>query len=105
MQWTHPEMSGEIPPPLRAHQIRFDPVYVGHFKCNLRTIRHGYPHIHRYVRRPRAIPHLLTGLTRRGRWLRKLYWGADDTFRATTNFEHIKTHYYWSHPNVCRPVD
>lgn len=27
-------------------QIRFDPVYVGHFKCNLRTIRNGYPVIH-----------------------------------------------------------
>ena len=26
--------------------IRFDPVYVGHFKCNLRTIRDGYPAIH-----------------------------------------------------------
>jgi putative glutathione S-transferase len=26
--------------------IRFDPVYVGHFKCNLNTIRHGYPNIH-----------------------------------------------------------
>ena len=25
--------------------IRFDPVYVGHFKCNLRTIRYGYPAI------------------------------------------------------------
>ena len=23
--------------------VRFDPVYVGHFKCNLRTIRDGYP--------------------------------------------------------------
>jgi len=27
-------------------QIRFDTVYVGHFKCNLRDIRHGYPNIH-----------------------------------------------------------
>jgi hypothetical protein len=30
-------------------QIRFDPVYVGHFKCNIRTIRDGYPNIHRQV--------------------------------------------------------
>ena len=29
--------------------IRFDPVYVGHFKCNIRTIREGYPNIHRCV--------------------------------------------------------
>ena len=27
--------------------IRFDPVYVGHFKCNIRTIRGGYPNIHK----------------------------------------------------------
>jgi putative glutathione S-transferase len=30
-------------------QIRFDPVYVSHFKCNIRTIRHGYPNIHLQV--------------------------------------------------------
>ena len=29
--------------------VRFDPVYVGHFKCNFRTIRAGYPNIHQYV--------------------------------------------------------
>jgi len=59
--------------------IRFDPVYVGHFKCNIRTIRDGYPNIHR--------------------WLRRLYW-QNDAFKSTTNFDHIKTHYYWSHPQV-----
>jgi putative glutathione S-transferase len=59
--------------------IRFDPVYVGHFKCNIRSIRHGYPEIHR--------------------WLRKLYW-ENEAFKSTTNFDHIKTHYYWSHPQV-----
>ncbi|EGO03856.1 hypothetical protein SERLA73DRAFT_130409 [Serpula lacrymans var. lacrymans S7.3] len=55
--------------------IRFDPVYVGHFKCNIRTIRHGYPAIHS--------------------WMKKLYWN-NDAFQSTTNFDHIKTHYYWS---------
>ena len=29
--------------------IRFDPVYHGHFKCNFRTIRAGYPAIHKWV--------------------------------------------------------
>ncbi|RDB24275.1 Glutathione S-transferase omega-like 2 [Hypsizygus marmoreus] len=53
--------------------IRFDPVYVGLFKCNIRTIRDGYPAIHK--------------------WLQKLYWN-NDAFKATTDFEHIKTHYY-----------
>jgi len=59
--------------------IRFDPVYVSHFKCNIRTIRYGYPNIHL--------------------WLRRLYW-QNDAFKSTTNFEHIKTHYFWSHPQV-----
>jgi putative glutathione S-transferase len=59
--------------------IRFDPVYVGHFKCNFRTIRDGYPAIHK--------------------WMQKLYWN-NDAFKDSTNFEHIKTHYYWSHTAI-----
>jgi len=59
--------------------IRFDPVYVGHFKCNIRTIRGGYPNIHL--------------------WMRRLYW-QNDAFQSTTNFDHIKTHYYWSHAHI-----
>lgn len=58
---------------------RFDPVYVQHFKCNLTTIREGYPYIHL--------------------WLRNLYWN-DDSFRLTTNFNHIKLHYTRSHTRV-----
>jgi putative glutathione S-transferase len=61
--------------------VRFDPVYVGHFKCNLRTIRDGYPNLHR--------------------WMRNLYWN-EPAFKETTNFEHIKVHYYWSQTNVRR---
>lgn len=56
--------------------VRFDPVYVQHFKCNIRMIRDGYPHIHK--------------------WLRNLYWNHD-AFKNTTNFEHIKYHYTKSH--------
>ncbi|TFK26574.1 glutathione S-transferase [Coprinopsis marcescibilis] len=59
--------------------VRFDPVYVGHFKCNLRTIRDGYPAI--------------------DLWARKLYWNIP-AFKDSTNFEHIKTHYYWSHTTI-----
>jgi glutathionyl-hydroquinone reductase len=29
-----------------SFQIRFDPVYIGHFKRNLRDIRHGYANIY-----------------------------------------------------------
>ncbi|KAF8069112.1 glutathione S-transferase [Lyophyllum atratum] len=61
---------------LFATTIRFDVVYVGHFKCNVRTIRDGYPAIHR--------------------WMQQLYWN-NDAFKSTTDFDHIKTHYYWSH--------
>ena len=56
--------------------IRFDPVYVQHFKCNIRDIRSGYPNIHK--------------------WLRELYWNVP-AFHETTNFEHIKKHYTKSH--------
>jgi len=56
--------------------IRFDPVYVGHFKCNIRDIRNGYPAIHS--------------------WMQKLYWN-NIAFKSSTHFDHIKTHYYWSH--------
>ena len=54
-------------------KIRFDPAYYGNFKCNIRTIRDGYPAIHL--------------------WMRKLYWNIP-AFKDTCNFEHIKTGYY-----------
>ncbi|KAJ7929111.1 glutathione S-transferase [Mycena leptocephala] len=60
-------------------KIRFDPVYVGHFKCNFNTIRSGYPEINR--------------------WMKALYWKSP-AFKDSTNFDHIKTHYYWSHPQI-----
>lgn len=59
--------------------VRFDPVYHQHFKCNIRMIRHDYPHLHK--------------------WLRKLYWTVPE-FQETTNFEHIKYHYTKSHAQV-----
>ncbi|KAI0948090.1 hypothetical protein AcW1_009689 [Taiwanofungus camphoratus] len=55
--------------------IRFDPVYVGQFKCNLRTIRDGYPAIHQ--------------------WMRKLYW-TNPAFSETCDFGHIKRCYHWA---------
>ncbi|RMZ76367.1 hypothetical protein DV738_g4967, partial [Chaetothyriales sp. CBS 135597] len=60
--------------------VRFDVVYVQHFKCNIRDIRSGYPYIHR--------------------WLRNLYWNHPDAFRETTQFEHIKNHYTKSHKQI-----
>ena len=57
--------------------IRFDAVYFGHFKCNLRRIV-DYPALYRY--------------------LRELYrWPG---VAETVNFEHIKRHYYASHRRI-----
>ncbi|WP_070989152.1 glutathione S-transferase family protein [Halofilum ochraceum] len=57
--------------------IRFDAVYVGHFKCNRQRIA-DYPNLSGY--------------------LRELYqWPG---VRETVNFEHIKQHYYYSHGNI-----
>ena len=57
--------------------IRFDAVYVGHFKCNIRRIA-DYPNLQRY--------------------LGDLY--RHDGIAATVDFHHIKHHYYGSHPNL-----
>lgn len=51
--------------------IRFDPVYVQHFKCNLKDIRSGFPYLHK--------------------WVRHLYWDVP-AFKDTTEFTHIKSH-------------
>ncbi|WBW75584.1 glutathione S-transferase [Schizosaccharomyces osmophilus] len=59
--------------------VRFDPVYVQHFKCNIGTIRHDYPHINK--------------------WLRNLYW-RHPAFFETTDFDHIKWHYTRSHTQI-----
>ncbi|HIY70951.1 MAG TPA: glutathione S-transferase C-terminal domain-containing protein, partial [Candidatus Luteimonas excrementigallinarum] len=57
--------------------LRFDPVYHGHFKCNLRRIA-DYQHLSGYVR--------------------ELYqWPG---VAATVNFDHIKQHYYRSHDTI-----
>ena len=58
--------------------VRFDPVYVGHFKCNLKTIEHGYPNILK--------------------WMRRIY--QIDGIKDTVNMHHIKHHYYESHPQI-----
>lgn len=55
--------------------LRFDPVYVGHFKCNLRRIA-DYPNLSNYTRELFQVP------------------GVAETVRL----DHIKTHYYRSHP-------
>jgi glutathionyl-hydroquinone reductase len=57
--------------------IRFDAVYHGHFKCNLRRIV-DYPNLWPY--------------------LRDLY--QYDGVAATVNFDHIKRHYYVTHDHI-----
>jgi putative glutathione S-transferase len=57
--------------------IRFDAVYVGHFKCNLRRIV-DYPNLWGY--------------------LRDLYQFRN--VAETVNFDHIKRHYYMTHDEI-----
>ena len=57
--------------------VRFDAVYYGHFKCNLRRIV-DYPNLSNY--------------------LRDLY--QQPGIAATVNMDHIKRHYYGSQRNV-----
>jgi len=57
--------------------VRFDPVYVGHFKCNIQRI---------------ADFKNLSG------YLKDLY--QQPGIAETCNFDHIKRHYYGSHPTI-----
>lgn len=57
--------------------IRFDSVYHGHFKCNLRRLM-DYPNLWAYTR--------------------ELYQWPD--VAGTVNMQHIKEHYYRSHPTI-----
>ncbi|KAK8845399.1 hypothetical protein IAR55_006112 [Kwoniella newhampshirensis] len=59
--------------------VRYDPVYYVHFKCNFGLIRHDYPHLHK--------------------WLQRLYWN-NPAFKDTTDFAHIKEHYFYSHKHI-----
>ena len=57
--------------------VRFDAVYVGHFKCNIRRIV-DYPNLWGYLRDLYQVPGIA----------------------ETVNIEHIKAHYYTSHANI-----
>src|ERR1700686_1726186 len=57
--------------------VRFDPVYYGHFKCNLRRIV-DFPNLSGY--------------------LRDLY--QVDGVAQTVDFDHIKRHYYFTHDDI-----
>lgn len=57
--------------------VRFDAVYFGHFKCNLRRIS-DYPNLFAYTRDLFQVPGIA----------------------ATVHFDHIKNHYYQSHKTI-----
>ncbi|WP_372394466.1 glutathione S-transferase family protein [Azospirillum sp. HJ39] len=57
--------------------VRFDAVYVGHFKCNKRRIA-DYPHLSGYLRDLYQVPGVA----------------------ETVSFDHIKRHYYGSHATI-----
>jgi putative glutathione S-transferase len=57
--------------------VRFDAVYHGHFKCNLRRIE-DYPNLSGYLRELYQVPGVA----------------------ETVDIPHIKRHYYTSHESV-----
>ena len=57
--------------------IRFDAVYHGHFKCNLRRIV-DYPNLFGYLKDLYQVPGVA----------------------ETVNFDHIKRHYYMTHDDI-----
>jgi putative glutathione S-transferase len=57
--------------------VRFDAVYVGHFKCNLRRIE-DYPNLSNYLRDLYQVPGIA----------------------ETVDMDHIKRHYYASHRHI-----
>jgi len=57
--------------------LRFDIVYVTHFKCNIKRIK-DYKNLSRYTKELYEIPAVF----------------------ETTNLDHIKRHYYYSHVNI-----
>ena len=57
--------------------VRFDPVYVGHFKCNRQRIA-DFPNLANYLRELYQVPGVA----------------------ETVNLDHIKRHYYGSHPGL-----
>ena len=57
--------------------LRFDAVYHGHFKCNLRRIV-DYPHLSGYLKDLYQVPGIA----------------------ETVNFDHIKPHYYMTHHDI-----
>lgn len=57
--------------------IRFDAVYFGHFKCNVRRLS-DYPNLSEYTRDLYQLP----------------------AIKATVHFDHIKHHYYESHRHI-----
>lgn len=75
---------------------RFDAVYYGHFKCNRNRLE-DFPNLSRYLRKLYRVPGVA----------------------ETVNIDHIKRHYYMSHPHInpsrivpvgpqlkfCAPVD
>ena len=57
--------------------VRFDAVYFGHFKCNLKPLT-AYPKLWAYTKRIYQLPGMA----------------------QTVNFDHIKRHYYGSHKTI-----
>ncbi|KAK3168127.1 hypothetical protein OEA41_004573 [Lepraria neglecta] len=68
--------------------VRFDTAYHNLFKCNLKMVRHDYPHVNE--------------------WMKRLYYDKSEVtrgaFRSTTNFDQIKKGYALTPRNNLVPL-
>ncbi|KAG2378200.1 hypothetical protein C9374_008343 [Naegleria lovaniensis] len=60
--------------------LRFDAVYYTHFKCNLKTLRFGFPNLHNYMK--------------------DVYQSFDGILKSTFHVEKTKQHYFGSHRKI-----
>ncbi|KAF0974856.1 hypothetical protein FDP41_006330 [Naegleria fowleri] len=60
--------------------LRFDAVYYTHFKCNLKTLRFGFPNLHNYMK--------------------DVFQSFDGILKLTFDVEKTKKHYFGSHRKI-----
>lgn len=76
-RWLAGDLTTEADWRLFTTLARFDAVYFGHFKCNRNRID-DFPRLSRYLRELYLVPGIA----------------------ATVDMDHIKRHYYMSHPHI-----
>jgi glutathionyl-hydroquinone reductase len=77
--------------------VRFDEVYIVYFKCNVKPVR-DYPAIMSYCRSMYQVSWSMYGWGRHA-GVKRLVGQVPEVARAV-NMDHIKRHYFSSHPHL-----